>query len=73
MQMIHAKLNELANLRGVSKEDAIAAVKASKAMNGADMDNLTKQQASDAITLLVAWIAKAEPKYEPVEEDAKVG
>ena len=61
MQMIHAKLNELADLRGVSKEDAIAAVKASKTMNGADMDNLTKQQASDAITLLISWIDKAQP------------
>ena len=59
MNMIYAKLNELADLRGVSKDDAEAALIASKTMNGADMDNLTKQQASNAITLLVDWIAKA--------------
>lgn len=65
IKMIHAKLSELADLRGVSKDDAQAALIASKTMNGADMDNLTKQQASDAITLLITWIDKAQPKTEP--------
>ena len=59
MNMIHAKLSELADLRGVTKDDAETALIASRTMNGADMDNLTKQQASNAITLLVDWIAKA--------------
>ena len=69
MNMIYAKLNELADLRGVSKDDAEAALIASKTMNGADMDNLTKQQASDAITLLITWIDKAQPKTELYDED----
>lgn len=69
MNMIHAKLSELADLRGVSKDDAEAALIASKTMNGADMDNLTKQQASDAITLLITWVDKAQPKTELYDED----
>ena len=64
MNMIHAKLKELADLRGVSKDNAEAALIASKTMNGASMDNLTKQQASDAITLLITWIDKAQPFYD---------
>ena len=59
MNMIHAKLSELADLRRVSKDEAEAALIASKTMKGADLDNLTKQQASDAITLLITWIDKA--------------
>lgn len=69
MKMIHAKLSELADLRGVSKDDATDALIASKTMNGSDMDNLTKQQASDAISQLIVWIDKARPKTELYEED----
>ena len=69
MKMIHAKLSELADLRGVSKGDAEAALIASKTMNGADIDNLTKQQASDAITLLITWVDKAQPKTELYDDD----
>lgn len=61
IRKIHAKLGELAKLRGVTKNDAEAALIASKTINGASMDNLTKQQASDAITLLITWIDKAKP------------
>lgn len=60
MNMIHAKLSELADLRRVSKDEAEAALIASKTMNGASLDNLTKQQASDAITLLINWVEKAD-------------
>lgn len=69
MNMIHAKLSEFADLRGVSKGDAEAALIASKTMNGADLNNLTKQQASDAITLLITWIDKAQQKTELYDED----
>lgn len=69
MKKIYAKLSEFADLRGVSKDKAKAALIASNAMKGADMDNLTKDQASGAITLLINWIDKAQPQPELYDED----
>lgn len=62
MAMIHGKLDELARLRGVTKETAESGL--SGKLNGTPIDQLTKKQASEAITMLVDWIAKAQPLAE---------
>lgn len=59
MSMIHAKLEELAKLRGVTKEEAKAGVFNFKDFKGLNIDNLTKRNASDIIDKLLVWVDKA--------------
>lgn len=67
MKMIHGKLEQLAKLRGATKDDAANGLLSK--VQADSLDNLTKRQASDAITLLIAWIDKAQPKDGVYGED----
>lgn len=60
--MIHSKLEQLARLRGANIADATNGLL--KKVDADSIDNLTKRQASDAITQLIAWIDKAQTKDE---------
>lgn len=69
MSMIHAKLEQLAKLRGATKEDAANGLL--RKVKADSLDNLTKRQASDAITLLITWLDKAQPNDELHDEEVK--
>lgn len=61
IKMIHAKLDELAKLRGVSKDEAESGLFNFKDFKGHTYDTLTKSLAHDAIDQLILWIDKAQP------------
>lgn len=64
---IHGKLMRLATLRNVDKAEAEEGLKAKLGVDG--LDNLTKSQASEAITLLTVWLGKAQDEAQYAEED----
>ena len=69
MSMVHAKLDQLAKLRGATKDDAANGLL--RKIQADSIDNLTKRQASDAITQLIAWLDRAQPKDELLEEEVE--
>lgn len=64
---IHGKLKQLATLRNVDKSEAEEGLKAKLGVDG--LDNLTKSQASEAITLLTVWLGKAQDEAQLADED----
>lgn len=56
-KMIHAKLKSLAELRGVTKEEATQSLL--EKVKAESIDKMTKSQASESITILFTWEDKA--------------
>lgn len=68
LSMVYGKLKQLAELRGVANDEAKSALADKVGVD--DLDNMTKAQASEAITMLVAWIGKAQDQVaEMADED----
>lgn len=60
MEKIDGKVEELAKMRGVTFDEAKDALIKSKTMNGVEgYESMTKEQANNALMLLIQWIDKA--------------
>lgn len=68
MEKINARIEEFGALQSKSRAEVIDALMKSKTMDGAGAFNsLTKEQANNALCLLIQWIGKAKAKKEAEE------
>lgn len=70
MEKIDFKIDDLAKIRGVSFDDVKDALMKSKTMKGVKgYEQMTNEQANNALCLLVQWEGKADTKGEYYDED----